>query len=133
MGLVFKKLPLDHCDRLRLSICKIYNETDVDGFMFDFTRTFSEDTSFRSLFELVEDVKNGYIVSTMYGKPLEVLLNTVFVLIFTNEDISHFHHYLSFDRWVAYGIRDSELFEIKKTSDFSPHNLNDRYKALEKV
>ena len=82
LGLNFKKLPLDHCDRLRLSICKICNETDVDGFMFDFTRTFSEDTSFRSLFEVVEEIKNNYIVSVMYGKPLEVLLDPVFVLIF---------------------------------------------------
>ena len=87
--------------RLRLSICKICNETDVDGFMFDFTRTFSEDTSFRSLFEVVEEIKNNYIVSVMYGKPLEVLLDPVFVLIFTNLDICGFHHYLSFDRWVC--------------------------------
>lgn len=46
LSLTFKKLPLDHYDRLRLSISKICNETGIDGFMFYFIRTFSEDTSF---------------------------------------------------------------------------------------
>lgn len=136
--MTFKKLPLDHYNRLRLSICKICNETHVDGFMFYFIRTFSEDTSVKSLFQVIEELKNGYVVSAMFGRPLEVLIDSPFVLIRTNEDISSYYHFLSMDQWCCYEIRNNKLLKIRKTPGeifsqigcisnlrFSPERLND--------
>ena len=79
-------------------VCKVAEETDIDLFAFNFTRTLDEDTSVKSLFQVIEELKNGYIVSAMFGRPLEVLIDSPFVLILTNEDISSYFHYLSMDR-----------------------------------
>ena len=67
----------------------------------------------------------------MFGKPLEILIDSPFVLIFTNEDISSYFHYLSMDRWCAYEIRDDELLKIRKTPGYSNHDLNSRYIYLD--
>jgi hypothetical protein len=34
------------------------------------------------------------------------------------------------DRWQSYEIQNDELFEIKKNSNYNPHDLNSRYRAL---
>ena len=130
-SLTVRKLPLDRPDRLRMFVCKVAEETDIDVFAFDFTRTLDDDTSIKSLFQIIEELKNGYIVSAMFGKPLEILIDSPFVLIFTNEDISSYFHYLSMDRWCAYEIRDDELLKIRKTSGYSNHDLNSRYISLD--
>ena len=112
-------------------VCKVAEEADIQLFAFDFTRTFDEDTSVRSLFQVIEELKNGYIVSAMFGRPLEVLIDIPFVLIMTNEDISSYFHYLSMDRWYCYEIRENELFKIRKTPGYSPHDSNSRYISLD--
>ena len=63
-------------------MCKVAEEVDIDLFAFDFTRTLDEDTSVRS--QVIEELKNGYIVSAIFGRPLEVLIDSPFVLILTN-------------------------------------------------
>ena len=130
-GLIVRKLPLDRPDRLRMFVCKVAEQTDIDVFAFDFTRTLDDDTSIKSLFQIIEELKNGYIVSAMFGNPLEILIDSPFVLIFTNEDISSYFHYLSMDRWCAYEIRDDELLKIRKTPGYSNHDLNSRYTYLD--
>lgn len=127
-GLKFKKLPLDKPDRIRMMACKILQKEDVDAFAFDFTRTLDEETSIRSLFQIVEEIKNGHIVSAMYGNPMEVFITNPFVIIFTNEDISQYHHYLSKDRWEPYEIMGQQLYSIK---DINPHNRNNRYESVD--
>jgi len=129
-NLTVRKLPFDRPDRLRMFVCKVAEETDIDLFAFDFTRTLDEDTSVKSLFQVIEELKNGYIVSAMFGRPLEVLIDSPFVLILTNEDISSYFHYLCMDRWCCYEIRNAELLKIRKTPGFSPHDLNSRYIKL---
>ena len=91
-GLSVRKLTLDKPDRLRMVICKISEEYDIDAFTFDFTRTLDEETSMKSLFQIVEEVKNGHVVSVMFGKPIEVRIENPLVFIFTNEDISGYCH-----------------------------------------
>lgn len=83
------------------------------------------------VFQVIEELKNGYIVSAMFGRPLEVLIDIPFVLIMTNEDISSYFHYLSMDRWYCYEIRENELFKIRKTPGYSPHDSNSRYISLD--
>lgn len=43
----------------------------VDIFIIDDTRTQGNKTSFNNMFEVIERIKNGYIVPTMYGKYAE--------------------------------------------------------------
>lgn len=93
-NLTVRKLPFDRPDRLRMFVCKIPEEADIALFAFNFTTTLDEDTSVRRLFQVIEELKNGYIVSAMFGRPLEVLIDSPFVLILTNEDISSYFHYL---------------------------------------
>lgn len=130
-GLKVKKLPLDKPDRLRMMVCKIVEREDVDAFSFDFTRTLGTETHIENLFQIVEEIKNGHIVSAMYGNPMEVVMTNPFVIIFSNEDISKYCHYLSIDRWQAYEIQNNELYEIDKNSNYKPHDLNIRYKLLD--
>lgn len=92
-GLRVKKLPLDKPDRLRMMVCKIVEQEDVDAFSFDFTRTLGTETYIENLFQIVEEIKNGHIVSAMYGNPMEVVMTNPFVIIFSNEDISKYCHY----------------------------------------
>lgn len=128
--LAVKKLPLDKPDRLRMMICKILENENVDIFMFDFTRTLGVDTHLENLFQIIEEIKNGHIVSAMYGSPMEAIFSNPHVIIFTNNDISHYCHYLSMDRWQAYEIQNKELFEIKKIANYAFHDLNSRYISL---
>jgi len=99
-------------------------------FSFDFTRTLGVETHLENLCQIVEEIKNGHVVSAMYDNPLEVIFTSPFVVIFTNNDISNYCHYLSMDRWQSYEIQNDELFEIKKNSNYNPHDLNSRHIAL---
>lgn len=99
-----KKMPLDKPDRIRMAICKIVQKEDVDIFAFDFTRTRGEDVSNNNLFQIVEEIKNGHVVSVMYGNPMEVAMPSPHVLIFTNEKLEDYRDYLSEDRWQPYLI-----------------------------
>lgn len=99
-----KKLPIDNPDRIRMAVCKILQKDDVDMFTFDFTRTMGKDTSIADLFQVVEELKNGHIVSVMYGNPMEVAMTSPHVVIFTNEKFEEYEKYLSRDRWLAYVI-----------------------------
>ena len=53
-----------------MMVCKITGKEDVDAFCFDFTRTFDENTSIRNMFQVLEEIKNGHIVSVMLGAPI---------------------------------------------------------------
>jgi len=103
-NLVCKKLPFDNPDRIRSAVSKIALKTDVDVFMFDFTRTRSEFADIESLFQVIEEIKNSYVVDVMYGKYVETFLPELFVLVFTNEDIKDYRQYLSTDRWLPLSI-----------------------------
>jgi len=103
-GLKVKKLPFDKPDRLRSAIVKILKQEDVDLFCFDFTKTAGEENSFKDLFHIVEEIKNGYVIDTMYGKFNEAITQGSMVAIFTNEDINDFRQYLSPDRWVDFNL-----------------------------
>lgn len=56
------------------------------------------------LFEVIEEIKNSFVVDIMYGNFNRAFLKPAIVLVFTNEDISKFSSYLSMDRWEALTI-----------------------------
>lgn len=96
-GLVIRKLPLDKSDRLRMVVRKICERYNINGFAIDFTRILDEGTRIKFLFQIVEEIKNGHIVSAMFGAPMEAIIPYPFVRIMTNEDVSGYYHYLSRD------------------------------------
>lgn len=98
-GISVKKLPLDKADRLRMMVCKIIERENVDLFSFDFTRTQGVDTNFQNLFEVIEEIKNSYIVDT-----IRAFIKTAIIIIFTNMDINQLKNYLSDDRWEPFII-----------------------------
>lgn len=106
-------------------VCKVAEETDIDIFAFNFTRTLDDDTSIKSLFQIIEEVKNGYLVSAMFGKPLEILIDSPFVVIFTNEDISSYFHYLSIIKLRM--IDDSSLYSEEELDYFKGKGCYARY------
>ena len=42
--------------------------------MIDDTQTQGDKTSFNIMFEVIERIKNGYVVSTMYGRYAEAIM-----------------------------------------------------------
>lgn len=107
LGMGIEKLPIDRPDRVRSAVIKLSKRKNVDIYMFDFTRTRGDDTRFNDLFEVIEELKNSFIVDIMYGNFNRAFLKPSIVLIFTNEDISKFCDYLSLDRWEAFTICQS--------------------------
>lgn len=107
-----------------MMVCKRTEKAYVDEFCFDFTRTLDENTSIRIMFQVLKEIKNGHIVSAMFGAPMESIIPCPFVIIFTNEDVSGYYNYLSKDRWQVYAISENELLAITK---FEPHDQNSRF------
>lgn len=104
IDLVARKLPIASITRMRSAVCKVQDQINVDLFMFNLTRTRSQETTLEDLFELVEELKDSLIVDVMYGEYRQCLLDYPFVVIFTNEDIKNYRKYLSDDRWVPFVI-----------------------------
>ena len=83
-------------------------------FTFDFTRTMGEETSMNDLFQVVEELKNGHVVSVLYGNPMEVAMTSPHVVIFTNEKFEDYEKYLSRDRWMFYVITPEKALAARK-------------------
>ena len=65
--LICRLLPIDSVDRLIHAVTEISKHEKVDVFMIDDTRT---QGAFNNMFEAIERIKNGHVVSTM-GSNLE--------------------------------------------------------------
>ena len=94
-----RKLPVSSVDRLISAVSKVVNSESVELFMIDLTRTRGETQSYEDLFAAIEDIKNGYLVDTMYGKYNEVIFDRPLIIIFSNKPLSDFSKFLSSDRW----------------------------------
>lgn len=67
-------------------------------YIIDIPRTLGEDDSLKNIYSVIEDIKNGYVVSSFYGTHKEIMMTSPHVLIFSNSlpDTK----YLSRDRWI---------------------------------
>lgn len=102
--LIVRALPVSRVDRL-ISAVAILNQTlQVDVYTIDLTRTRGEEQSYKDLFSVVEQIKNGHVVDVMYGKYNEAIFKPPMILIFTNNKFEEFQDFLSEDRWVTYSI-----------------------------
>lgn len=78
----------------------------------DIPRTLGSDDSIHSLMSALEDLKNGYIVSSMYGKNQSLLLDPPHIVVFSNKECPK--TMMSADRWKTFSINiNRELVELE--------------------
>ena len=104
-------LPIDSPDRIAHAVCLITKSMDMDVFLIDDTKTKGEATSFNNMFESIERVKNGHMVSTMYGKYSQSLYDRPLIIFCTNRKIQDYLDYLSDDRWYHMKIVEGRYLE----------------------
>jgi hypothetical protein len=71
-------------------------------YIIDLPRTSGKDDSLDNILSVVEDIKNGHIVSNMYGRHSQLLMDPPHILIFSNQSCPT--KKLSDDRWQIYRI-----------------------------
>ena len=88
------------------AVVQITQKEEIDVFMIDDTRTRGTDTLMADLFEVIERIKNGHVVSTMYGKYVESIYPRPQIVFFTNSCLETSATQLSLDRWYYVQIED---------------------------
>lgn len=73
-----------------------------DVYIVDMPRTRAEEDSIPSLVAALEDLKNGYLVTCMYGKYAKLMMSPPHVVVFSNEICPK--GMMSEDRWASYRI-----------------------------
>lgn len=103
------KVPFGSAAQIRSSVC---NMGPKMVYILDIPRTLGEDDSMRSIISVVEDIKNGFVVSSMYGRSQRLLMDPPHVIVFSNEDCPS--DLMSNDRWTIYKLEkfDMSLCEI---------------------
>jgi len=98
------KLPFGTASQLRSSIV---NAGPRRVYILDIPRTLGVDDNIDDLISVIEDVKNGFVVSSFYGNYGSLVIEPPHVIIFSNRQapISK----MSEDRWRVWGIVDNEL------------------------
>lgn len=71
-------------------------------YIVDMPRTLGDDDSIPSLLSSIEDIKNGFVVSSMYGKHQSLMMDPPHILVFSNIECPV--SMMSDDRWKIYSI-----------------------------
>jgi len=61
-------LPVSTVERLISAITKLIQQEDIDLLMINLTKSRGQDQSMPDMFATIEDIKDGFIVDTMYVK-----------------------------------------------------------------
>jgi len=77
-------------------------------YLIDIPRTLGSDDSIQSVLAAIEDIKNGFVTSAMYGKYESLLFEPPHVFVFSNERAPI--NLLSLDRWERY-----EMLQMTKS------------------
>jgi len=93
-------LPVSTVERLISAITKLTQHEDVDLLMINLTKSRGQDQSLADMFATIEDIKDAYIVDTLYGKYIKAIFNPPIVLLFRNEKLHEQKSKLSTDRWL---------------------------------
>lgn len=107
--LCFKKLankvPLGTATQLKTAVC---DRGECGAYLVDLPRVSGNAESQRDLFSALEDIKNGFVETAMYGKPRSLFMEPPHVVIFSNElpDL----RFASADRWKVYELKDQNDF-----------------------
>lgn len=111
--LIARKLPVSTVERLISAVKKLIGQEEVDVLMINLTKTKGQDQSLADLFSATEDIKDGFIVDTLYGKYVEAIFDPPIVLVFTNEKLDEHITKLSRDRWLRLYINSNYTIEYR--------------------
>lgn len=76
-------------------------------YIIDIPRTLGEDDSVNDILSVIEDIKNGFVVSSFYGTYTKLIFTPPHIVIFSNSRCPV--NKLSGDRWKCYIILEKEL------------------------
>ena len=114
---IARKLPVSSVERLISAVTKLTREQEVDLLMINLTKTKGENQSLEDMFAAIEDIKDGYIVDTMYGKYVEAIFESPLILVFTNDKLDKHISKLSKDRWLRLYINSDYSIEFRKDNE----------------
>ncbi len=99
------KVPLGTATQLKTAVC---DRGESSAFLVDLPRVSGNQESQRDLFSALEDIKNGFVETAMYGKPRSLFMEPPHVVIFSNDlpDL----RFASADRWKVYELADMHDF-----------------------
>ena len=80
-------------------------------YIIDIPRKLCNDDFQNNIYSVIEDLKNGFIKSSMYGKPKTLFMEPPLVIIFSNDECPT--EKLSLDRWKLFSIINNKLIELK--------------------
>ena len=109
--IICRKLPESTVERLISATVKLFSKQEVDLVMIDLTRTAGKEQSLDDMFSAIENIKNGFIVDTLYGNYTEAIFEPPLVLIFTNKKHSDYSKKLSEDRWFILSMNSDRQIE----------------------
>jgi hypothetical protein len=85
--------------------------------MINLTKTKGQNQSLEDMFAAIEDIKDGFIVDTMYGKYIVSIFDSPLILVFTNEKLDEYISKLSADRWLRLYINSDYSIEFRKDNE----------------
>lgn len=109
------KLPISSVTQLISAVADVTKKNTIDVFVIDDTRTKGADTNFEDMFEVIETIKNGHVVSSMYGKYTQSIFKRPMVVFFTNTGPREYKEKLSTDRWYPMKIENNNIFATNMT------------------
>lgn len=109
------KLPISSVTQLISAVADVTKKNTIDVFVIDDTRTKGADTNFEDMFEVIETIKNGHVVSSMYGKYTQSIFKRPMVVFFTNTGPREYKEKLSTDRWYPMKIENNNIFTTNMT------------------
>lgn len=98
------KLSFGTANQLRAAVV---NAGPRKVYIIDVPRTLGADDSMNDILSTIEDIKNGYVVSSFYGNYQKLVMNPPAVIIMSNSRCPI--NKLSTDRWECYIIKDRDL------------------------
>lgn len=98
------RVPLGTATQIKTCVIE---KGEHNAFMVDLPRVRGSDERQQELFSAIEEIKNGWVESPMYGKKAELFMEPPHVWVFSNElpTISN----SSVDRWKVWTIADNQL------------------------
>lgn len=98
------KLPFGTANQIRSAVA---SQGAKSLYFIDMPRTLGDDDSVNDMISVIEDIKNGFVVSAFYGQYKKLLFSPPSVVVFSNMDCPV--KKLSQDRWKCYIIEGKKL------------------------
>ena len=80
----------------------LIGQEEVDVLMINLTKTKGQNQFLKDMFDAIEEIKDGFIVDTLYGKYIEAIFEPSLIVVFTNDKLDEHISKLSVDRWLRF-------------------------------